>query len=78
MSKPECKEFPAFPSQTKTPQGELNSPEPGMNLRDYFAAKAMPVIYAQCENFPDEHWRDGVARDAYMLADAMLRAREEV
>jgi hypothetical protein len=48
----------------------------GMSLRDYFAAKAMQVCLAQANSFPDEHWRDGIARDAYVMADAMLKARE--
>ncbi len=54
--------------------------EPGMSLRDYFAAK----VLAQCLEFAFSEqawmhggdWRDGVALDAYKMADAMLRARE--
>lgn len=51
------------------------------NLRDYFAAKALGLCFAQylnhaeAEGFQDG-WRDGVAADAYQMADAMLRARE--
>lgn len=30
----------------------------------------------QVDEFPDEHWRTGVAKDAYMVADAMLAARK--
>jgi hypothetical protein len=48
----------------------------GMTLRDYFAAKAMQVVYYQCDAFPDTDWRDGVAMEAYKMADAMLKARE--
>ena len=53
----------------------------GMTLRDYFAAKAMPWVYADyCESANtigfEEGWRDGVAIDAYAMADAMLKARE--
>ncbi|MBI6188698.1 hypothetical protein JEP98_05930 [Providencia rettgeri] len=49
----------------------------GMNLRDYLAAKAMQGILAnpgQLDNVNDEaaKW---VARDAYAMADAMLKAR---
>lgn len=53
----------------------------GMTLRDYFAAKAMPACYAGAmlefgrSGFPDENWREGVAVDAYKMADAMLAAR---
>jgi len=47
--------------------------DPGMSLRDYFAAKAMQSILT---TIADEHWRAGVAIDAYAMADAMLKARE--
>jgi hypothetical protein len=51
--------------------------DPGMTLRDYFAAKAMQVVLYQCDCFPDQDWRMGVALDSYMMADAMLKAREQ-
>jgi hypothetical protein len=47
--------------------------EPGMSLRDYFAAKALQGMLAcpvQPQSGPDMY-----ARDAYALADAMLAAR---
>lgn len=53
----------------------------GVSVRDYFAGKALPAIYADCmtlfekEGCPGPDWRDGVAKDAYLMADAMLRAR---
>ncbi len=47
-----------------------------MTLRDYFAAKALPACLANCDEFPDENWRIGVAMDAYAMADAMLAARK--
>ena len=59
---------PAFPTQVASYEG--------MTLRDYFAAKAMQVVLYQCDCFPDEDWRMGVALDSYKMADAMLRARE--
>lgn len=46
----------------------------GMTLRDYFAAKAMQgIISSDCNYgaFGD------LASDAYSIADAMLKAREE-
>ncbi len=49
----------------------------GMTLRDYFAAKAMQIVLYQCDCFPDTDWRDGVAMDAYKMADAMLKARKQ-
>ena len=42
----------------------------GMSLRDYFAGKAMQAL-AQGGNY-----FDATARQAYMIADAMLKARE--
>ena len=67
----------AFP----IPEGESYGHTYGMSLRDYFAAKALPSIYADCvaemnkSGFPDENWREGVAKDVWMMADAMLKAR---
>jgi hypothetical protein len=48
----------------------------GMTLRDYFAAEVMQVVLYQCDCFPDEDWRMGVALDSYQMADAMLKARD--
>jgi len=47
----------------------------GMTLRDYFAAKALEGICAsqQTKLFTDQ---DHLARGAYLLADAMMKARE--
>lgn len=61
---------PAFPSN-ETNEGHFN---PGMTLRDYFAAKAVQGMCAH----PDT-WgmgTDGLALQAYQLADAMIKARE--
>ena len=49
----------------------------GMTLRDYLAAKAMQGILAnpaQLDNVNDES-AEWVSRDAYRVADAMLKAR---
>jgi len=46
----------------------------GMTLRDYFAAKAMQGMLA-CPVQP-QSGADLYARDAYFVADAMLKARE--
>ena len=61
----------AFPFQC---QGPTTGPEfyYGMSLRDYFAAKAMQSLLA-CEG---EASTKSVAKAAYFIADAMLRARE--
>lgn len=49
-------------------------------LRDYFATEALGLCLAQYLNHAEiegfiENWRDGVAADAYLMADAMLKAR---
>lgn len=49
----------------------------GMTLRDYFAAKAMQSFLAIIETYPDQPWREGLAMDAYRMADAMLKEREK-
>jgi len=56
----------------------------GMTLRDYFAAKAMQGL---CAGFASPHggWPDSgcsehydvAASHAYLMADAMLRARQQ-
>ena len=50
-------------------------------MRDYFAGKALGLCFAQYLNHAESEgfqdgWRDGVAADAYSMAEAMLRARE--
>lgn len=68
---------PAFPQQQGYPQLPDNAPWfEGLTVRDYFAAKAMQVVLYQCDCFPDTDWRDGVAMDAYKMADSMLKARQ--
>jgi hypothetical protein len=44
----------------------------GMTLRDYFAAKAMQALITRIPMSGAER-----ARDAYIIADAMLKAREQ-
>ena len=43
----------------------------GMTLRDYFAAKALPRVMQDGKSFSE------IAEDAYDMADAMLKAREQ-
>ena len=50
---------------------ELNYSK-GMTLRDYFAAKAMQALITRIPMSGAER-----ARDAYIIADAMLKAREK-
>lgn len=64
---------PAFPETN-----EQHAWNPGMTLRDYFAAKAMQAtVHAWIEknNYPSTDLE--VAENAYALADAMLKAREQ-
>ena len=63
---------PAFPNEGFNGWGE---PFQGMSLRDYFAAKAMQGMLA--ENGGGAMNNDELADWAYLLADAMLKAREE-
>jgi hypothetical protein len=44
----------------------------GMTLRDYFAAKAMQAIVSR----PDVQIGSDFSYEAYMMADAMLKARQ--
>jgi hypothetical protein len=69
------RDIPAFP---KTPFIELGTPQNGMTLRDYFAAKAMQAFINRDE------WQSTVkevsretAFNAYAMADAMMKEREE-
>jgi hypothetical protein len=47
----------------------------GMTLRDYFAAKAMQGFMANKSN-PMHYQPEEDAQWAYMIADAMLKARQ--
>lgn len=49
--------------------------EPGMTLRDYFAAKALGALINEMDMRDPENVQAG-ADYAYAFADAMLRARE--
>jgi hypothetical protein len=64
------KDIPAFPRDNSLPDWS------GMTLRDYFAAKALEGICAsqQTKLFTDQ---DHLAKGAYLLADAMMKARTD-
>lgn len=57
----------------------------GMELRDYFAAKALPHALARERWAIDRYYGDksaqdhvpSAAREAYRIADAMMEAREK-
>ncbi len=62
---------PAFPS----PRWEgWGSPQEGMTLRDYFAAKVMQGSIAK-DGMPRGDTKQFLADQAYEMADAMLKAR---
>ena len=51
----------------------------GMTLRDYFAAKAMQTLLGSeytSEHGLHEGWMGALAHESYMVADAMLKARD--
>lgn len=72
---------------------DMISDQEGMSLRDYFAAKAMQALFSNNEalqslqksitesKIGEERWADSanrvISKRAYMLADAMLAAREK-
>jgi hypothetical protein len=63
---------PAFPTGIITDdKGVIIGGSNGMTLRDYFAAKAMQEF---CKEFNDD---TQLAKVAYQIADAMLKAREQ-
>jgi hypothetical protein len=64
---------PAFPRNILDHgHGVITTHESGMTLRDYFAAKAMQALITRIPMSGAER-----ARDAYIIADAMLKAREQ-
>ena len=74
---------PAFPTTVKTQYSEDTGStwsehiDPGMTLRDYFAAKAMVGLLSATLT-PNTIWsQDDAAETAYNVADAMLKAREQ-
>ena len=60
----------AFPAET------MLGYEEGMTLRDYFAAKAMQAMLSS-PNCPMGVEESALAKQAYITADALLRAREQ-
>lgn len=85
MSKPDSggPAFPCTPDHSVRMNGEGGT---GMSLRDYFAAKALPIAAEQFKRFEDPNFTDEglflhpdgfepTARAAYAIADAMLAAR---
>lgn len=66
---------PAFPGKNS-----FGDDEPGMSLRDYFAAVAVAACIERCvphECEGGETMAEMFARKAYIVADAMLAEREK-
>ena len=75
---------PAFPMPMTMMTAEhiANEPEYGMTLRDYFAAKAMQGLLAANPETTNKlivatKGSGSVSELAYVVADAMLKAREK-
>lgn len=67
-------DIPAFPLHNHGVQ-TLGMHLSGMTLRDYFAAKALQGLLATDLNCAPEYVQ-AIADSAYVLADAMLKARD--
>ena len=75
---------PAFPCETLgvDEHGEYRKPYEGMTLRDYFAAKAMAIMWDAYDkgycglNNQDAPNGEIIALASYKMADDMLKARE--
>jgi len=81
----------AFPSKHQLTPEDIYI-ESGMDLRDYFAAKAMPLAFKVWENYhisdendatyktsnfqADGSYQELIANTAYQMADAMMEARK--
>lgn len=65
---------PAFPGQEKQGNGSHYHSHLGMDLRDYFAAQALPIVM-EFHGLGVDRMRGLIARDAYAIADAMLEWR---
>ena len=61
----------AFPKDYDLPTYFTSKHAISMELRDYFAAKAMQIIFPSQLPYPH-----AAAKSAYAIADAMLNARE--
>lgn len=66
---------PAFPEPVAiSPSDDVYPAYGGMSLRDWFAGQALAGLYASGPHDCDQH---GIAHDAYLVADAMIAARQK-
>ena len=64
----------AFPSIHDPKTGTMQL---GMELRDYFAAKAMQASLTNNVHLIDEDQYNSLGKLSYKVADALMKAREE-
>lgn len=71
------KDIPAFPRSIYSLNGAIDSQSMsvgyGMALRDYFAAKAMPIVFSS--HTRDPKFLNSAAKLAYKMADVMMESR---
>jgi hypothetical protein len=65
----------AFPELNFTSDGEFTYSSEGMDLRDYFAAKAMQSLILNHEYF--NHSPSIIGSWSYQVADEMMEARSK-
>ena len=66
---------PAFPFVAEDHTGMMINM--GITMRDYFAAKAMQGFLDEVGSQSNQEWFDQIAKNAYRMADAMMKAREK-
>lgn len=70
----DLKGIPAFPCENYG-LDDIKSECTGMTLRDYFAAKAMQASYM--ETIDNGQTFTDIAKDAYRMADAMIKEKDK-
>lgn len=69
---------PAFPTDNEQQTGNTTWHFAGMSLRDYFAAKALPLAFEIFDSSADFQVKpDHLATCVYQIADAMLAERSK-
>lgn len=68
---------PAFPTyQQPQPEMSFLLANPGLSLRDLFAAQALPQLVRTALDMDHKAW-EATAAHAYIIADAMLAERNK-
>ena len=70
-------DIPAFPTQFFNADKQAWIFDKGMGLRDYFPAYAMQALIIANGPAPQGGWPTYAERTAYLVADAMMKAREK-